>query len=73
LIGRLAIRKQNQEVAGLSGVLLLRAERSIPIDRLVENLNDLLAAQYRHPRAGLIRCASGARPERDGGNEGEQG
>jgi hypothetical protein len=71
LVGRLAIRKQNQEIAGLGCVLLLSAERSIPVDRLVENLNDLLAGEYGYLGVRQVARTSGACAKDDGADESE--
>src|SRR6202035_2462630 len=57
-VGRLSIRKQNQEITRLSGVLLLSTQRSVPIDRFVQNSDDLFARQYRYAGVG---CAGGGR------------
>ena len=73
LIRRLPIVVEDQQIARLAGRLLLNAERAIPVDRLIQHLDDLLAGhrrdhgrcgRRRRGRAGRLSCGSGRRRRR---------
>ncbi len=53
LVGCLPVGIENQQVAGLTGGLLLGSQRPVPLDRFVENLHDLIAGQ--HGNGGVCR------------------
>jgi hypothetical protein len=69
LVGGLAVRIQEQQVARLRGRLLLGAERAVPVDGLVENLHDLIA-RHHGPR---VRRGGGRLRRRVRGLCGEHG
>ena len=49
-VGRLPVGKEDQQITWLSSVLLLSAERSVPIDRVIQDLDDLGSRQDRYMR-----------------------
>ena len=58
LVCGLTIGIQDQEIARLGRVLLLRAEGTVPVDRLIQDLDDLITGQYRDAgRFGRLRAA----------------
>jgi hypothetical protein len=80
-VGRLPVGKKDQQITGLSGVLPLSAERSVPIDRVIQDLDDLGPGQDRymrlrggvHGRITRIRRMSASSMDAEGGKQGDYG
>src|ERR1019366_36064 len=80
-VGRLPVGKEDQLITGLSGVLLLSAKRSVPIDRVIQDLDDLGPGQHRYMRLRggargritRIRRVSASSINAEGGKQGDYG
>ena len=57
-VGGLAVGEYDQLIAGLGGVLLLRAERAVPLHGLIQDLDDLRRRQRRGGGLGSIAGSS---------------
>jgi len=72
----LTIREKDEEIARLGGVLLLGAQRPIPIDGFIQDLDDLVRRQYGDARVlggGVgIRRSTKRAAHSEGGEQNEE-